>query len=81
MFSVCNIHKDTGHALLYINSYICFREWLKLIITMQVRLIGYSIEGSLFLVYEYIENGNLSQHLRGSGCMTLSLVFILPLMC
>jgi len=35
--------------------------------TMQVRLIGYSIEGSLFLVYEYIENGNLSQHLRGSG--------------
>lgn len=32
-----------------------------------VRLIGYSIEGSLFLVYEYIENGNLSQHLRGSG--------------
>ncbi|KAL2322235.1 hypothetical protein Fmac_026614 [Flemingia macrophylla] len=33
----------------------------------QVRLIGYSIEGSLFLVYEYIENGNLSQHLRGAG--------------
>ncbi|OIW17089.1 hypothetical protein TanjilG_20193 [Lupinus angustifolius] len=32
-----------------------------------VRLIGYSIEGSLFLVYEFIENGNLSQHLRGSG--------------
>ncbi|KAK4386263.1 Chitin elicitor receptor kinase [Sesamum angolense] len=32
-----------------------------------VRLIGYCIEGSLFLVYEYIENGNLSQHLRGSG--------------
>lgn len=32
-----------------------------------VRLIGYSIEGSLFLVYEYIENGNLSQHLRGAG--------------
>ncbi|GMN36384.1 hypothetical protein TIFTF001_005987 [Ficus carica] len=31
-----------------------------------VRLIGYSVEGSLFLVYEYIENGNLSQHLRGS---------------
>lgn len=30
-----------------------------------VRLIGYCIEGSLFLVYEYIENGNLSQHLRG----------------
>lgn len=34
---------------------------------MQVRLIGYCVEGSLFLVYEYIENGNLNQHLRGSG--------------
>ncbi|KAL4352977.1 hypothetical protein GQ457_06G027160 [Hibiscus cannabinus] len=32
-----------------------------------VRLIGYCVEGSLFLVYEYIENGNLSQHLRGSN--------------
>ncbi|XP_041007245.1 lysM domain receptor-like kinase 3 [Juglans microcarpa x Juglans regia] len=32
-----------------------------------VRLIGYCIEESLFLVYEYIENGNLSQHLRGSS--------------
>ncbi|KAL3521925.1 hypothetical protein ACH5RR_014759 [Cinchona calisaya] len=32
-----------------------------------VRLIGYCVEGSLFLVYEYIENGNLTQHLRGSG--------------
>ncbi|CAN4078400.1 unnamed protein product [Withania somnifera] len=32
-----------------------------------VRLIGYCIEGSLCLVYEYIENGNLSQHLRGFG--------------
>ncbi|CAK9137259.1 unnamed protein product [Ilex paraguariensis] len=31
-----------------------------------VRLIGYCVEGSLFLVYEYIENGNLSEHLRGS---------------
>ncbi|KAM5580577.1 chitin elicitor receptor kinase 1 [Rosa sericea] len=30
-----------------------------------VRLIGYCVEGSLFLVYEYIENGNLSEHLRG----------------
>lgn len=34
---------------------------------MQVRLIGYCTEGSLFLVYEFIENGNLSEHLRGSG--------------
>ncbi|KAE8732757.1 Chitin elicitor receptor kinase 1 [Hibiscus syriacus] len=32
-----------------------------------VRLIGYCVEGSLFLVYEYIENGNLTQHLRGSS--------------
>ncbi|GER49444.1 receptor protein kinase, partial [Striga asiatica] len=32
---------------------------------LKVRLIGYCVEGSLFLVYEYIENGNLSQHLRG----------------
>ncbi|XP_072991768.1 chitin elicitor receptor kinase 1-like isoform X1 [Typha latifolia] len=31
-----------------------------------VRLVGYCIEGSLFLVYEYIENGNLGQHLHGS---------------
>ncbi|KAK7300373.1 hypothetical protein RJT34_11217 [Clitoria ternatea] len=31
-----------------------------------VRLIGYCIEGSLFLVYEYMDNGNLSQHLRSS---------------
>jgi len=31
-----------------------------------VRLIGYCVEGSLFLVYEFIENGNLSQHLHGS---------------
>ncbi|KAJ0807111.1 putative protein kinase RLK-Pelle-LysM family [Helianthus annuus] len=33
----------------------------------QVRLIGYCVEGSLFLVYEFIGNGNLSQHLRGSS--------------
>lgn len=32
-----------------------------------VRLIGYCVEGSLFLVYEYIDNGNLSQHLRGQA--------------
>lgn len=34
---------------------------------MQVHLIGYCVEGSLFLVYEYIDNGNLSEHLRGQG--------------
>ncbi|GMP99550.1 hypothetical protein CsSME_00046984 [Camellia sinensis var. sinensis] len=33
---------------------------------MQVRLIGHCVEGSLFLVYEFNENGNLSQHMRGS---------------
>ncbi|CAI8597036.1 unnamed protein product [Vicia faba] len=37
-----------------------------------VRLIGYCVEGSLFLVYEYSENGNLSQHLRGTGKDPLS---------
>ncbi|OEL22627.1 Chitin elicitor receptor kinase 1 [Dichanthelium oligosanthes] len=37
-----------------------------------VRLIGYCTESSLFLVYEFIENGNLSQHLRGTGLAPLS---------
>ncbi|XP_050904069.1 lysM domain receptor-like kinase 3 [Lathyrus oleraceus] len=37
-----------------------------------VRLIGYCVEGSLFLVYEYIENGNLSQRLRSSDGEPLS---------
>lgn len=32
---------------------------------VQVRLIGYSVESSLIIVYEFIENGNLCQHLRG----------------
>uniref|UniRef100_A0A7N2MB13 non-specific serine/threonine protein kinase n=1 Tax=Quercus lobata TaxID=97700 RepID=A0A7N2MB13_QUELO len=32
-----------------------------------VCLIGYCIQGSLFLVYEYVENGNLKQHLRGTS--------------
>ncbi|XP_029127055.1 lysM domain receptor-like kinase 3 isoform X2 [Cajanus cajan] len=32
-----------------------------------VRLIGYCVEGSLFLVYEYIDNGNLGQYLHGTG--------------
>ncbi|XP_060170702.1 chitin elicitor receptor kinase 1-like [Lycium barbarum] len=34
---------------------------------LQVRLIGYCVEGSLFLVYEYVENGRIGQHLRGTG--------------
>nr|KAJ0185600.1 hypothetical protein LSAT_V11C900498680 [Lactuca sativa] len=37
-----------------------------------VRLIGYCVEGSLFLVYEFIENGNLSQHLHGTARDPLS---------
>ncbi|XP_045829750.1 lysM domain receptor-like kinase 3 [Trifolium pratense] len=32
-----------------------------------VHLIGYCVEESLFLVYEYMENGNLSQHLHKLG--------------
>lgn len=37
-----------------------------------VRLIGYCVKKDyLFLVYEYIDNGNLSQHLRGSGEKTI----------
>ncbi|MCL7038262.1 hypothetical protein MKW94_006919 [Papaver nudicaule] len=31
-----------------------------------VCLIGYCVEGSLFLVYEFIDSGNLSEHLRGT---------------
>ncbi|VAI63843.1 unnamed protein product [Triticum turgidum subsp. durum] len=37
-----------------------------------VRFIGYCTESSLFLVYEFVENGNLSQHLRGTGYEPLS---------
>ncbi|KAF0914392.1 hypothetical protein E2562_028484 [Oryza meyeriana var. granulata] len=37
-----------------------------------VRLIGYCVESCLFLVYEFIDNGNLSQHLRGTGYEPLS---------
>ncbi|KAF5481022.1 hypothetical protein F2P56_001717, partial [Juglans regia] len=44
------------------NTYHLYKSW-------QVRLIGYCVERSLFVVYEYIENGNLSQHLRGSSGM------------
>ncbi|KAJ3688639.1 hypothetical protein LUZ61_017803 [Rhynchospora tenuis] len=37
-----------------------------------VKLIGYCIERGLFLIYEYIDNGNLSQHLRSSVLPPLS---------
>ncbi|KAH0784531.1 hypothetical protein KY290_004129 [Solanum tuberosum] len=37
-----------------------------------VSLIGFCVERSLFLVYEFIENGNLSQHLRGKEVLTWS---------
>ncbi|KAJ1290370.1 hypothetical protein BS78_02G237600 [Paspalum vaginatum] len=37
-----------------------------------VRLIGFCVESCLFLVYEFIENGNLSEHLRGTGYEPLS---------
>ncbi|MCO5568208.1 hypothetical protein L7F22_021904 [Adiantum nelumboides] len=34
--------------------------------TNLVRLVGFCTHESLFLVYEYVENGTLSQHLKGS---------------
>ncbi|KAM3290496.1 lysM domain receptor-like kinase 3 isoform X1 [Capsicum chacoense] len=37
-----------------------------------VCLIGYCVERYLFLVYEYIDNGNLSQHLRGKDTLPWS---------
>ncbi|KAK4739171.1 hypothetical protein R3W88_002868 [Solanum pinnatisectum] len=37
-----------------------------------VSLIGFCVERSLFLVYEFIENGNLSQHLHGRDVLTWS---------
>uniref|UniRef100_A0A0E0EH21 non-specific serine/threonine protein kinase n=1 Tax=Oryza meridionalis TaxID=40149 RepID=A0A0E0EH21_9ORYZ len=37
-----------------------------------VRLIGYCVENCLFLVYEFIDNGNLSQHLQRTGYEPLS---------
>lgn len=37
-----------------------------------VRLLGYCVEDSLFVVYEFIDNGNLSQHLRSSARDPLS---------
>eukprot|EP00249_Psilotum_nudum_P023097 c28746_g1_i1 orf=348-2288(-) len=35
--------------------------------TNLVRLVGYCTANSLFVVYEYVDNGTLSQHLRASG--------------
>ncbi|XP_057536219.1 lysM domain receptor-like kinase 3 isoform X1 [Amaranthus tricolor] len=32
-----------------------------------VHLLGFCVEGSLFLIYEFIDNGNLSEHLRYSS--------------
>nr|XP_009761305.1 PREDICTED: chitin elicitor receptor kinase 1-like [Nicotiana sylvestris] len=37
-----------------------------------VCLIGYCVERYLFLVYEYIDNGNLSQHLHGRDTLPWS---------
>ncbi|XP_059312116.1 lysM domain receptor-like kinase 3 [Lycium ferocissimum] len=37
-----------------------------------VSLIGYCVERSIFLVYEFIENGNLNQHLRGKDALPWS---------
>ncbi|XP_078434203.1 chitin elicitor receptor kinase 1 [Wolffia australiana] len=36
-----------------------------------VRLMGYCADGSLFLIYEYMENGNLSERLRGPSAREL----------
>nr|WIL59890.1 nodulation protein [Melilotus officinalis] len=41
-------------------------KFSNIIKTCFVHLIGYCVQGFLFLVYEYMENGNLSQHLHNS---------------
>ncbi|GKV40296.1 hypothetical protein SLEP1_g47959 [Rubroshorea leprosula] len=43
------------------------RTRIEIMEAIEVRLIGYCTEGSLFVVYEFVENGNLSHHLRSSG--------------
>ncbi|KAJ7557203.1 hypothetical protein O6H91_05G116500 [Diphasiastrum complanatum] len=40
--------------------------------TNLVQLIGYCTVESLFLIYEFVENGTLAQHLHGSGRPPLS---------
>ncbi|KAH9303933.1 hypothetical protein KI387_008337, partial [Taxus chinensis] len=40
--------------------------------TNLVQLIGFCTVDSLFLIYEFVERGTLSQHLHGSGFPTLS---------
>ncbi|GLJ29097.1 hypothetical protein SUGI_0573780 [Cryptomeria japonica] len=40
--------------------------------TNLVQLIGFCTRDSLFLIYEFVERGTLSQHLHGSGFPTLS---------
>ncbi|CAK9184957.1 unnamed protein product [Ilex paraguariensis] len=55
---------DCGTIGLLTDLCLSFSKWT---IIGTVPLIGYCVDDSLFLVYEYIENGNLSQHLCGSG--------------
>ncbi|GMP32561.1 hypothetical protein CsSME_00006261 [Camellia sinensis var. sinensis] len=49
--------------------------WLSFSV-VEVRLIGYCVEGSLFLVYEFIENGNLSEHLHGVYLSKKKIMFV-----
>jgi len=58
-----NSSKSVLYLLLYSCNYLSCKP--------QVRLIGYCVEGSLFLVYEHIDNGNLGQYLHGTGEISL----------
>ncbi|RYR36214.1 hypothetical protein Ahy_A10g051224 [Arachis hypogaea] len=80
-FSIANKIGQGGFGSVYyaelrnerqLREWICKHQKNSLLNSRCVRLIGYCVEGSLFLVYEYIENGNLSQHLHGSGRDSLS---------
>lgn len=46
---------------------------------LQVQLIGYCTVNGLFLIYEYIENGTLEQHLHGVGAEGMHLFQIFGL--